>query len=184
MLHDDVIKREHFLRYWPFVRGIHRSLVNSPHKSQWRGALMFSLICTWMDGWVNNREAGDLRRHCAHYDVTVIENNIYVLERRTVSALTRVLFWCLFPELRSSEGNKHQNNTRVSTEAVRHESTYIILYLTRHKESINDDKHDDLYTSFPCLTCSVFVLLMTSQSIGDDVTMTWQLWRDHVNSDI
>ena len=33
---------------------------------------MFSLICAWMNGWVNNREAGDLRRHCAHYDVTVM----------------------------------------------------------------------------------------------------------------
>ena len=61
-LRDDVIKWKHFPRYWPFVRGIHRSPVNSPHKSQWRGALMFSLIYTWIRGWVNNREAGDLRR--------------------------------------------------------------------------------------------------------------------------
>ena len=52
--HDDVIKRKHFPRNWPFVRGIHRSPVNSPHKSQWRGALMFSLICVWINGWVNN----------------------------------------------------------------------------------------------------------------------------------
>ena len=43
--HDDVIKWKHFPRYWPFVRGIHRSPVNFPHKGQWRGALMFSLIC-------------------------------------------------------------------------------------------------------------------------------------------
>ena len=57
--HDDVIKWKHFPRYWPFVRRIHRSPVNSPHKGQWRGALMFSLICVWMNGWVNNREAGD-----------------------------------------------------------------------------------------------------------------------------
>ena len=42
--HDDVIKWKHFPRYWPFVRGIHRSPVNSPHKGQWRGALIFSLI--------------------------------------------------------------------------------------------------------------------------------------------
>ena len=42
----DVIKWKHFPRYWPFVRGIHRSPVNYPHKSQWRGALMFSLMCT------------------------------------------------------------------------------------------------------------------------------------------
>ena len=41
--HDDVIKWKHFPRYWPFVREIHRSLVNSPHKGLWRGALMYSL---------------------------------------------------------------------------------------------------------------------------------------------
>ena len=44
----------------------------SPHKGQSRGALMFSLICAWINGWVNNHEAGDLRRHRAHYDVTVM----------------------------------------------------------------------------------------------------------------
>ena len=60
------------LRYWPFVRGIHRSPVNFPHKGQWRGALMFSLICSWINGWVNNGEACDLRRHRTHYDVTVM----------------------------------------------------------------------------------------------------------------
>ena len=45
---------------------------NSPHKGQWRGALVLSLICTWINGWVNNREAGDFRRHRSHYEVTVI----------------------------------------------------------------------------------------------------------------
>ena len=48
--------------------------VNSPHKGQWRGALMFSLICVWINGWINNREAGDLRRNRAHYDVTVMRS--------------------------------------------------------------------------------------------------------------
>ena len=48
------------------------SLVNSPHKSRWRRALVFSLICAWINGWVNNREAGDLRCHHAYYDVTVM----------------------------------------------------------------------------------------------------------------
>ena len=60
----------HSLRYWPFVQGIHQSPVNSAHKGQWRGALMFSLICAWTIGWVNSRDASDLR--CAHYDVIVI----------------------------------------------------------------------------------------------------------------
>ena len=49
-----------------------RSPVNSPHKGQWCGALMFSLICALINGWVNNREAGDLRRHRAHYEVIVM----------------------------------------------------------------------------------------------------------------
>ena len=46
--HDDVIKWNHFPRYWPSVWGIHRSPVNSHHKGQWRGALMFSLISSWI----------------------------------------------------------------------------------------------------------------------------------------
>ena len=46
--------------------------VNSPHKGQWRGALMFSLIRARINGWVNNREAGDLSRHQVHCDVIVM----------------------------------------------------------------------------------------------------------------
>ena len=63
-LHDDVIKWKHFPRYWPFVRGNHHSPVDSPHKGQWRGALMFYLICAWGNRWAINRDAGDLRHHC------------------------------------------------------------------------------------------------------------------------
>ena len=70
--HDDVIKWKYFPRYWPFVRGIYRSPVNSSHKGQWCGALMLSLICAWTDSWENNGDVGDIRRHHAHYDVIVI----------------------------------------------------------------------------------------------------------------
>ena len=42
--------------------------MNYPHKCQWRGALMFSLICVW----INNCEAGDLRRYRTNYDVNVM----------------------------------------------------------------------------------------------------------------
>ena len=94
--HDNVIKWKHFPRHWPFVRGIHRSPVNSPvnspHKGQWRGALMFSLICTWMNGWVNNREAGDLRRHRAHYDVIVMRR-FYLCQ---LTGLGEVIHWPWF----------------------------------------------------------------------------------------
>ena len=78
--HDDVIKWKHFPRNWPFVREIHRSPVNFPHKGQWRGALMFSLIYAWINDWVNNREAGDLRRQHGHYDVIVMNGGTSKLQ--------------------------------------------------------------------------------------------------------
>ena len=84
IVHDDVIRWKHFPRYWPFERGIHRSPLNSPHKGQWRGALMFSLICAWTNGWVNTREAGDLRRNRAHYDVIVMSPNWFEDDRQAV----------------------------------------------------------------------------------------------------
>ena len=60
--HDNVIKWKHFPRYWPWW--IPRTKASD--------ALVFSLIYAWINGWVNNREAGNLRRHRAHYDVIVM----------------------------------------------------------------------------------------------------------------
>ena len=77
--HDDVMKWKHFLRYWPFVGGIHRPPVNSHHKGQWRGVLMFYLICAWINGRVNNRMAGDLRRDRAHYVMIDEWLNLFVM---------------------------------------------------------------------------------------------------------
>ena len=57
--HNDVIKWRHLPRYWPFVRRIHRSSLNFPHKGQWRGASMFSLIRPWINSWVKNHTTGD-----------------------------------------------------------------------------------------------------------------------------
>ena len=45
--------------------------VDSLHKGQWQ-ALMFSFIYAWTNAWANNRNAGDLRRHCAHYDINIM----------------------------------------------------------------------------------------------------------------
>ena len=86
--HDDVIKWKHFPRYWPFVRGIHRSSLNSPHKGQWRGALIFSLIWASINGWVNNGEAGDLRRHRTHYDVIEMPSSLHRLSSTRYNNVT------------------------------------------------------------------------------------------------
>ena len=79
LIHDDVIKRKHFPRYWPFVWGIHRSPVNSPHRGKWRGALMSHLDCAWTNSWANKGDAGDLGRHCAQCDVTVMCRGTWVV---------------------------------------------------------------------------------------------------------
>ena len=67
----DVIKCKHFLRYWPFVKEIHRSPVDSSHKGQWRRALICSLICAWTNRWANNRNVDEFRLNHTRYDVTV-----------------------------------------------------------------------------------------------------------------
>ena len=71
--------------------GIHRSPVNSPHKGQWRGALMIPLICAWINGWVNNREADDLRRNHTHYDVIVMSMEACGKDLLPASFSTRLL---------------------------------------------------------------------------------------------
>ena len=80
---------------------------DSPLKGQWRRALIFSLICVWINGWVNNREAGDLRRYRAHYDVIVM------LKDMGNSALSHypnqyrlIVHWTLRNKL---QGNFNQN---------------------------------------------------------------------------
>ena len=86
---------------------------------------MFSLICVWINGWVNNREAGDLRRRRAHYDVTVMlwrltastyalssycwtccnETHMMTTSNRNIFRVTGPLWWvptitCGFPSQR------------------------------------------------------------------------------------
>ena len=93
--HDDAIKGKHFPRYWPFVWGIHRSPVNSPHKGQWRGALIFSLIRalnrrlskqSW--GWWFKTPPRSLRRLCNN-DWFCVVHLLTIKELPTSSLKTR-----------------------------------------------------------------------------------------------
>ena len=105
-------------------------------------------------------------------------HRLCVLEWRNSYVLTRGLFWCLFPELHSNEGIKHQNNTRVCAYTFRKESTSIISFLTRRNESITDDKSDDPHTS----TRGSLARFTFCYSRHNDQTI--ELWRDHVDNDL
>ena len=74
--HNGVIKWKHFPHYWPFVQGIHQSPVNFPHKVQRHGISMFLWSALWINGWINNHEAGELGCHCPHYDVIIMARRI------------------------------------------------------------------------------------------------------------
>ena len=102
----------------------------------------------------------------------------------------------LFPGLRSNEGNKYQNNTRASTETVHHESTYIIVFLTRKNESINEYKTTS-FTHRPRVSLARFSfcwwrrnrLLMTPQWPDNCGAITWiiisnSLDIDYIHGDI
>ena len=135
-----------FPRYWPFVRGIHRSPVNSPHKGQWRGALMFSLICTWTNSWVNNRDAGALRRHRAHYDATVMNG-----EREFPKTMIKKNFW----------GKKISNNT------------YPSWNLRPAKFAFQKSRSIDKISSFIFFSHGVKIFINVSLSVGQLVEMTF-----------
>ena len=95
VIHDDVIKWKHFLRYCSFVPGIYRSPVTSPHTDKWRGVSMSSLICAWTNCWVNNR---DSRHHHIHYEVTVMHSSMPSYDFSIKSTIFIILIWTInFP---------------------------------------------------------------------------------------
>ena len=121
---------------------------------------------------------------------------MYALPWQTVYALTRGLFWCLFPELHSNEGNKHQNNTQVSALTLRHKSTYNILFLTWQNKPKMTLK-TRIFTHHPRVSITCFTLCwwrhnrleMTSQWPDHCDADTWQvisnsLYIDFIHSDI
>ena len=109
--HDDVTEWKHFPRYWPFARGNHRWPVYSRHKGQWCGALMFSLICAWINGWANKRDIGNLGRHRAHYDVTVMEHYMISHIRNDIFITDYFLNLNTWPADKYTSGRRFDHNT-------------------------------------------------------------------------
>ena len=124
-----------------------RSPVNLPHKGQWRGALMFSLIYAWMNDWVNNREAGDLRRQHGHYDVIVMCRNDCILKQNS----PRCNFNCL-------DTNNHSWS-----------AMYLFLSITRTRIIRHNLQHPrDKYFSFHMLLLNWQNLVPLCLSVVDN----------------
>ena len=142
-----------FRRYWPFVRGIRRSPVSSPHKGQWRRALMFSLICDWTNDWANNRDAGDLRRHGAYYDVTVMHIKQYdVRGREGISVKNRHSSDDIIFTMNWKNPRPHTTNLLFSLEL----STIIFVYRQQHPSRNQPLKSTPIWPKTEVCNCSEF----------------------------
>ena len=142
-----------------FVRGIRRSPVNSPHK--WHGALMFTLICACIDGWVNNRKAGDVRRHRIHYDVTVKMLHFKVVNDAVIVWIPHVCIPIHILRLTHTLRRTPTNNTIMLNHYV--ETPYFLA----HGKNTVLRRHDCMYQIFllttPLSPCnSRYVVLLPS----------------------
>ena len=84
-VHDDASKWNNFPRYWPSVRGTHRSPVNSPHKGPMTPSFEVCFMLGRTKYWANTRLANDLRSHAAHCDVTVMWISYFTVGLRYIS---------------------------------------------------------------------------------------------------
>ena len=100
------------------------------HKGQWRGSLMFSLICVWINGWVNNREAGDLRRYHTHYDVIVMWIWKCLAECRPLCSGLDVLR--SFTILQNTQHDKEYSCNFIHVKACR-------VYYLKTKNTVNEE---------------------------------------------
>ena len=114
--YDDVIKWKHIPRYWPFARVIHRSPGNSPHKGQWSGALMVSLICARINSWVNNGKVSMqlalvvILSHVGCYDL-VCSSTLFLKKSWLFSGFVQSSSGKLLPLCRSSYESKNKRST-------------------------------------------------------------------------
>ena len=135
------VDKQYFLHNWPWISPWIKSISNELDITIHMIASQLSGHCDVISNWLrrhhqNENWASETWGRRSSFlssfmdSICHVRSKImYVLSWQTVSALTQVLFWCLFPSLLCNSRNKHQNNPLVSAETVRHSSAYIILYI-------------------------------------------------------
>ena len=148
---------------------------NSPHKGQWRGALMFCLIRVWINSWVNNCEAGDLRRYLAHCDVIVMIRRWMALAK---SQLCRALMFSLMSALMNC-----WINSRVDGDLKRPDTHTILTSSIPHAEIREPPQVTQPY-SIADTGQQEFHLVSPATSIWHRFLLTFIAIRFRVNSHI
>ena len=111
--------------------GNHRSPVDSPHKGLWRGALVYSLISAWTNGWANNRDTCDLRCHHSHYGAIVMTygsvkrgTRVNQSRPRDTHACSILKHYLLTGPMGAIFGKSHRpiNNCNINTTKTKHKN--------------------------------------------------------------
>ena len=174
------------------VWGIHRSPVNSPHKGQWRGYLIF-FICAWTNSWANNGDSEDLRHHRAHYGVTVmgfcLNFGVWL-----VPYLTHIVYFVLshYTDVIMSSIASQITSLTIVYSAVysgadqrKHQSSASLVFvLGIHRGPVNSPHKrpvtrkmfpfDDVIMAWPCVydMDTLYVLLLNSRFLAAAILQT------------
>ena len=143
------------------MRKINRSPVNSPHKGQWRGALIFPLTRVWMNGWVNNREASDLRRYHAHHDVTEWCKDPLVVGRpqHNVSVTQFSVLFCFSQDkLVNKQLCGWWNEVPWRLRDVALTKLWIWLHTNRHQNVLRNSATTNLLDSSSCISNTIIFM--------------------------
>ena len=137
------------------------SPVNSPRKGQWRGALMFSLICATINACVNNREAGDFRRHRGHYDVIVMLWYFVFNTFSRVGQCTGLLLYPRFNEVGPSVRPSVRPSVCMSMDEI-----VSALYLTQYLLDPISYLHISSSNLRRCVSCKAFCKISKSEVLA------------------
>ena len=135
--------------------------VNSSHKGQWRGALMFSLICASINDWVNNHEAGKWRHHRGHYDVNVMAIRYPIPSLERLTFLETYAYWGVI-EAMSLREQRPSGRCRLLI-SIRHESRSEGLCTTGY----NCESHTNPHLRVNCqLTATGVVIILRVSNVS------------------
>ena len=152
--------------------------MNSPHKGQWCGTLMFSLICAWINCWINSLEAGDLKYHRAHYDR-------HCNEMRDISFTHNLLIRCEIENLEIARRSKFQNDFRTALSVMEEQDFGKVAFTILYRGAILYSQQSFLSSYLVCemryIQCQIDVLIV-SETVFTDLSPAFGMQLQFIDS--
>ena len=148
VFHDDVIKWKHFPRHRPFVRRMQIPLTKLSDAELW----CFLWSAPWINGWVNNREAGDVRQHRAHYDVIVmswvVQHIGFIIRIVSIKTNLNTIMDAVAPKLSTSIGVSYCLSELLLGFYIKLEEVVFVFRYARKISRLNDNRRNLIFWSY------------------------------------